>query len=675
MAKIGPMLAFYVVFLYVAAFSAPGVQAINICDMKQLPLYMSANSSSLMIVPKSLVQSNLSTLSQPMKVTYWVIDSGWNVIDEGALDSYNDCWLCEFSGKVSDFDASCGPTPFRSGGQFLVKFKAKDFDEVVELESTILVHPKTMSSGTSVDENGNVAITVDAPTDSSSVWVTLYDASDGSMMTDFNATNMTKSDFPGRYTMQITSLGVGTYYASFGFRTTGGDTGGSITRFEIKTKEIELSVDTDKDSYWLGEEVTASGQTKYSQVSATLKHPDGKIESLGTKNVLDGKFEYTFQMGGTYKEGDYTVTASAGGKSQEKTFSVVRVIEVYPTSLTFTVINRTSTLREVVTVQNLGNSTVTLSASAEGVSTYVTMSFDKTTLASQSTAKLTVSVNPTSITSSTLGRVLITGNNIITVPVDVAINLNLPTEPGGDEDAPVLKVSPGYWETDNCMVGGEIDVSFTVQNAGEGNLGNFDKSLSSALDDITDVTLPSIPLSQGSFGAIDMKITPDTTKITGTMEISSNGGSKTIYLSLDCLGDIGSELPSLQSDIEQLKSDFFDAGFSDEVVSSIFSPLDSDVSSSLANMDSDDYASTKLSYSSARVRYDTLAIMLQEIGSAPVQGDTTWISVVVIIVVIAAIGALGFFVYKRFGGRLFKFGGRGEGGGGGEEEPYDEETY
>jgi len=660
MRKVGLMLAFVSLILLAA-----NVQASNMCNLEHLPSYPSVNSSMLLIIPTLTVQTKLANLSHPMKISYWVVDSYFNVIDEGALLKFNDCWLCEFSGKRGDFYGNCGPTPFRGSGQFRIHFTAKDFSREVEFNKTILIHQEGLAAGVNVDTSGNVKITVDAPTDTNEVWMSLYNADDGKLIQDFNKTDLRVGDYPGRYFMDITSLNVGVYYATFGFRTTTAKTGGGVSKFEIKTKEVELNVQTDSDSYWLGEEVIISGQTKYDQVSASVRFPGGRTESLGTKNVINQQFSYTFKLLNNYDEGNYVVTVNAGGVSAQYSFSVEKVLHVSPTSLSFIVTNQTGTLEKTVTIQNLGNASVSLSASTEGITNYVTLNFDMSTVSPGSTSTLTVRVNPSALSGSVTGRLLISGNSIVTVPVDVSINLALP---GNGKDGPEVEISPGFWETDDCMVGDSLAPSFTLQNVGEGELSGFGYALSGDLDDITDVTLPTSSLSAGSFGSVELEITPDKEKISGWVKITSSGGYETVYISLDCVRDLGYDLSTMQSDVEDLKSQFYDAGFEEDAISSIFYTLDAELEDSVSSMNSGEYAATKASYMSAQARFDTLGNLINEIGGVPGPApDGSWVTWVVVIVVLIILALVGFILYNKFGSKIL--------GEKGEEEAYEEELY
>ena len=190
MRKVTLMLAFVSFFLLAA-----NVRAIDICDVNHLPLYASANSSMLFMVPESIVQTKLANLSQPMKITYWVADSNFNVVDEGSLLKFADCWLCEFTGKTSDFYGNCGPTPFRKSDQFVVYFTAKDFVQKVEFNRTVLVNPEGLKIKAIVDDSGTVKITVVAPLDANEVWLSLYNAVDGKRIQDYDRTQLT----PGQY--------------------------------------------------------------------------------------------------------------------------------------------------------------------------------------------------------------------------------------------------------------------------------------------------------------------------------------------------------------------------------------------------------------------------------------------------------------------------------------------
>ncbi len=658
MRRIGLLLA--IVSLIMLSANA---QAFSICDYNHLPSYPSANSSMLLIIPRMTVDTTLSNMTSPMKISYWVSDELFNVLDEGSLIKFNDCWVCEFSGKVSNFYGNCGPTPFRNSGQYTLYYTGKDFYKEIEFNKTILVHSLGLASGVNVNAEGTVSITVDAPTNSNQVWMSLFNAETGNVIQEFNRTNLVETEFPGRYLMVISSLGTGTYYASFGFRTGTLQAGGAVSKFEIKTKEIELNVETDSDSYWLGEEAIISGQTKYDQVSASVRLPSGRTESLGTKSVSNQHYSITFKLLNTYEEGDYVVTVTAGGASAQHSFRVDKVLHVSPGTLTFLITNKTGMLQKTVTVQNQGNTSVSLSASTEGITSYTSLTFDKTSISPGSSSILTVRVNPATLGSSLTGRVIVTGNSIVSVPIDV--NLNLAS--GGGEGA-VIEINPGFWETDDCMVGIPLTPSFTVQNTGTGDLGGFGNAMSSDLDDITTVTLPPSSLASGSFGSIELEVTPDKEDISGWVRISSGGGQDTIYISLDCTRDLSLELTTMQSDVEGLKTEFLDAGLSEDAIANVFYTLDAEISDAVSDLNSGEYSTGRASYQSAQTRYDTLVGLVSEIGAVGPPPDTSWVTWVVVIVVLVLLAFVGFVLYNKFGSKLF--GEKGQ-----EEEVIEEELY
>lgn len=664
MKKTGFLLAFVLLFLFVG-----NVQAGNICDSNKLPSYPSVNSSMLLIIPETEVDARLSALSGPMKIRWEVRDSYWLLVDYGgAMHKFNDCWICELSGKTANFNGNCGPTPFKYGGQFRVYFFASDFDNEVDFNTTVVIHTQKMSTGVNIDSDGVVHITADTPTSTKEVWVTLYDAEDGDMIGNYDKVNLTAGNFPGRYFIEISSLSAGTYYATFGFRTTSGETGGDLIKFEIGSEAVELTTKTDKTSYSIGEKVIISGQTKYSQVSASVKTPSGKTESLGSENVVNQQYSYEFHITGS-EVGVYEVTATAGGKSSKETFSVKELINVYPLSLSFDVTSLTTTLEKNVTIQNMGNNTLTLSASTEGITNYVTTKFDKTSLSGSSTITMKVTVNPSTLASSAAGKVLISAGDDVIIPVDVTLNLNVHT--GITTEGAGIRVSPGLWKEEDCLVNTPVIYTFTVQSLSDAEINDFDYESTGV--EVTDVTLPS-SVEKDSFGSLKLEVTPDREKTSGTIEITSSGGSATIYVNMDCVRDgLEYDISALESDIDDLRIQFSAAGFEEETVDNIFYFLETGLESASSSLESEWYSSAKESYMSVQARYDTLDDLLDEIGTAPIVPDNgeenplmTWVMIIVVIVILAFVGII---LYNKFGSKLFK---KGEAQ---DEEVIDEELY
>jgi hypothetical protein len=673
MKKTGFLLAIALLFLLVG-----NVQAANICDSKKIPSYPSVNGSMLLIIPASEVDSKLSGLSSPMRIRWDVLDQDFYYIDYGgSLQKFGDCWICEFSGKESTFEGSCGPTPFKMDGQFRIDFAASDFDhpatypeetnEEIKFNRTINIHSETMGSGVNVDSDGDVHITVDTPHNTEEVWVTLYDAEDGEMVSGFDKINLTPTLYTGRYLIDIDSLSGGTYYAAFGFRTAGGETGGDLLKFDIGEEEVELTAKTDKDSYFIGETVVISGRTKYSSVTASVEDSAGGKHPLGSADVSDGEYIYDYHITGD-EEGDYEVTVTAGGKSAKEIFSVAQTLSVFPLSCTFDITDRSEKLEQNVTIRNVGNGTVTMSAGTEDVASYVTTELGEKSLGTSSSTKLKITVNPAGLSASKTGRVLITAGDVM-IPVDVILNLDIETGPATG-DGTALKISPGLWKEDDCIVGTPVSYTFTVQSL-EGEITDFGYDETGLT--VSDATLPE-SVDEDTFGSLDIEITPGVQRTSGTVEITSSGGSSVIYVSLDCIDeDTGDDISTMESDVDKLKLDFSGLGFDAETINSIFYLLTAELESASSSLDSERYASARESYMSAQARYETLQSLASELETSPVQADggeenplMTWIVIIVVVVIVALVG---FVVYNKFGAKLLKKGGESE------EEAIDEELY
>ena len=655
-------------FLAAVLMLPGGALASSLCDLEYLPAYPSANSSSLLIIPTAAADSILANLSHPMKITWIVRDNDYRIIDEGAMQRFGTCWLSEFSGKFGNFYGTSGPTPFRGSGVYTVYFSARDFSNSVEFNRSVIIHEDILSAGVNVDSSGKVLMTVDTPTDTKEVFLTIYSASDGRLIQGYNSTKLRETSYPGRYLMEITDLPMDAYYASFNFRTNSGKTGGGVSRFELKTSEMELNVETAAASYWLGQDVEISGQTKYDQVSATVRLPNGRIESLGLKSASNQRYIYTFRLLSSYPEGTYTVAASSGGATASTTFSARKVLDVSPQSLAFLVVNRTTPIEKTVTITNTANETVTLSGSTEGVTSFVTLSFDRVSLSAGSSATLTVTLNPSSLTSGMTGKVLVTGNGIVSVPVDVSVTISDTGQPSSGQS---IKVNPGFYESDDCLVGTKVSPSFTIQNTGTGQLGGFTSSLSSSIKDITDVTLPSSPIGEGSTATVRLDVTPDQERTSGWADIASDGGTATIYVSLKCSADISGSIDTLKEDVDALKAQFVEARYSETSIDTIFRGLEAEVDYSVTSFESGEYASAKSSYDKATAMLEALQ-GVPGTGSGPTPPvDTSWVGTLAIAVVVIVLLALGFFLYKKFGSKLMR---KSEGGEEG-EETLEEELY
>jgi hypothetical protein len=71
-------------------------------------------------------------------------------------------------------------------------------------------------------------------------------------------------------------------------------------------------------------------------------------------------------------------------------------------------------------------------------------------------------------------------------------------------------------------------------------------------------------------------------------------------------------------------------------------------------------------------RYETLGAISSEIGTvAGAGGDGSLVTIAVIIVALVVLAFVGYFMYTKFGSKIFRGGGKSEG----DEEAADEELY
>ncbi|MCD6495787.1 MAG: hypothetical protein J7K54_00795 [Candidatus Aenigmarchaeota archaeon] len=660
MSKTGIVAAFVLFLMFAQAASAE-----NICDSQRLPFYPSVNSSMILVIPTSEVSSRLSELSGPVSIGWEARDASLYTVRWGSMHKFGDCWICEFSGTDSNFNGNCGATPFMEGGQYNIYFYADDFSHDIEFNRSMLIYTQRMTTGVNVGDDGVVYITADTPTSTEDVWLTLFNADDGEMVTGFDKVNLTQTPFPGRYTFEINSLSTGRYYAVFGFRTTSGEGGGDLAKFEIESQALSLS--TDKESYYIGEEIVISGKTTYSQVSASIKTPDGKTESLGTADAINQQYTFVLHSDGTYEEGDYEITATAGGNTAKHTFSLKKLLSVSPLSLTFDIYDTETAVTRNVSIQNLGNDSLSLSSATETLGSYVSTEFGKAALNGLGSTTLSVTINPTSLSESLTGKVIVKAGDTISIPVGV--NVNLKTQTGTSQEGEgEIRVTPALWQEDSCIPDSPVSKTFSVQAVGA-DAGDFDYDASGV--DVTDIELPD-SVAKGTYGSIDIEVTPSKINEYGQIVVSSSLGTSTIYVSFKCTEDVSNDLTTLTEDLNELKLSYSEL-FTDNDVGNIFSFINNNIDSATSSLETGDYAAAHEYYQSAKARYETLDSLLEYIkNTAPAGGGegspvVTWI---IVIIVLAVLGVLGYVAYTKYGSKLLK---KGESAP--EDEDVDEELY
>jgi hypothetical protein len=315
----------------------------------------------------------------------------------------------------------------------------------------------------------------------------------------------------------------------------------------------------------------------------------------------------------------------------------------------------------------MGNSTLTLSASTQDVTNYVTLKFDKTSLPASSTSTLTVTVNPATLSSSTTGKIVISTGDV-SIPVDVTLELNIQTTV---TEGAGITVNPALWAVGDCLVDEVLSDSFTLQNLGESEVTDLDYKASSGVQ-VTGIELPD-SIEADAFESLQLEITPAGEKVSGSVEITSSGGSAKIYVSINCVSkDMEDDILTLQSDVDNLKGDFYDAGFDEDMIAGLFYFLDEELKTASSNIGAEGYNAAKQGYVSAQARYDTLGSFLDELGGGaptPNGGDNPLFTWAIIAVAVVIIAVLGFLLYSKFGSKIFRK------GGGEDEEAIDEELY
>ncbi|HEX7031374.1 MAG TPA: PEFG-CTERM sorting domain-containing protein [Nitrososphaera sp.] len=100
----------------------------------------------------------------------------------------------------------------------------------------------------------------------------------------------------------------------------------SVALVGVAYAQTTLTVETDKDSYTSGEEITISGQLETTSINQPILiqvlDPQGNRDRIDQVDVAaDGSYTYTFRSGGLMNtDGEYTVVVSYGNTMEESTF-------------------------------------------------------------------------------------------------------------------------------------------------------------------------------------------------------------------------------------------------------------------------------------------------------------------------------------------------------------------
>ncbi len=673
---------------FLAVFMSAGAQATNICDLMNIPYFPTVNRSMILIIPTDEVNQRLASLGEPLKISWDVRynkdhDYAYQLVHDyawGSMQRYNDCYICEFSGDRGDFDGDCGPVPITEPGVYDVTFYANSFSKMVEFNRSLEVRAidsiGALEMIMTVDDDV-VHVTADVPVTTNQIWINVYDKATGDTIPGYEYRSLNSTSVAGRYMLDIVGLEPGDYYASLGFRTTYPKTGGTLMEFRIEESQVEVEVNTEKADYWIGEKVIISGKTKYGSVSGSVSMPGGNKISLPKKTVTDGEYSYEFDLLNSYSTGNYTITIDAGElATAQKGINVARLFRVGKTSLTFDFQDSTTEIVENITVFNEVNESVTLSATTEGVTGFAVPVLAKNILGSKSTTTLTVTGKPQGLTGEKTGIIYVSSvDEGVSIPIEVTLTKEEETPKCQTEcDTGALSVLPVMVKFSDCVEGEVLNETLTIKNLGDEVINSFEHKPSGL--DVEDAEFPD-SLDPGSEGSLVLSINAERGFDTGSIEISGGGSKVKVYVSMNCIEDVSDDVYTLADDVDALKADYSEAGFGDDSIYNIFYFLDMDVKSAQDSLDLDEYDSAKVSYASALASYEALDGLLTGIegGDISAGGDCGWATGTIIILVIALVAVLGFFVYDKFGSKLFsKSGDSGQPGESGEES-YEEELY
>jgi hypothetical protein len=582
-----------------------------------------------------LIKVDPKTTERPIRITWAVYNMG--EIGIGSFPIVNGKGICYFSN--TDKNATCGPSPFTQAGETEIYIYVVTPTEVKNVTVPLNISDISIPTDEIYREDNTVYMWIDSP-ERDEFRFGVYNE-DLSVYLPFGTRqltyNPTKHRYEGNYTPSP-----GVYY--FGFIAKEGNNYGSgLLRIEIPSAEF-LNVETDKESYWLGEKIEIKGTTSGTSVKGEIKFPNHtKAMDFDTNVNADGTFSYDFFSKLGWPDGLYEIKTSY---PLEKTasFSIAYLLDIKP-SYVSAKINKSEDFEGLIKIKNLGNEALNISATASGELKQSEISLSKNVLEPNEESELRINIS--NIQNNVIGKIKLMTNSNVELEIPVSIGVETPSECPECPECPPCKakafsITPKIWSQE-CIVDEEISRTFDIKNLGETTLDSFEYEIEdeysdnylSSLDSEGNINIPlsDLVIQSGGSESIDIAITPSYTgTYKGSIILKSNGNSDFILVDLNCFEDLSYDIESSRGSLEEIGN-----LISSELYFTISDYLDQAESAySVGN------------YKQAKGNLDQANALIEASGSvSPPQGfDFITIIIIVIIVVVAAV-AVYFLKFRK----------------------------
>ncbi len=577
-----------------------------------------------------LVKVDPKTTEKPIRITWSVYDTGNEGI--GSLPIVDGKGLCYFSND--DGNATCGPSPFSKIGE-------------TEFYVYVITPTQTTNKTTPLNVSSLTIPTKDVNRVDNTVYMYFYMGEKDLMKYTIYKEDLTiyQSDRPleydladGRYEGNIT-LNAGVYYFAF-IVTDGQMHGTALKRIEIPSGDF-LTIQTDKDEYWKGEEIKITGTTNAESVTGQVDFPNGtKAKDFSTDVEGDNTFSHEFSAMSNWPEGEYEVkTSHPLVRSVE--FSITEFFDITPESVSGSV-NKSGDFTASVSVKNLrSNSTnISLSTGGDMEDDYVTVS--DTQLSPQET--VTIAITITNVQTDVDGTITLETPEGLQLGIPVSVTVTETAGPVCPPTEKALEIDKDFlvWSQE-CVAGDEISYELLVINNGDSALSDFEYDVEDtfmseqSLESLEsygniDVLVYDFSVDPGESEFLEIGITTESAgKHQGVITIRSGGDYAYLFVDLECFEDLSGDPESLDSRLSDLN-----------LGADALEDVNSDISDAQEYFSLGNYRLADEYYGKAKAKIE----VLEEGGVSPPPMDFTWVIVVVVVIMVVLV-AVWFFKFKK----------------------------